>query len=430
MTHSTEDPTSVESATENEDAEFVTGGFKPTISWRVLGTPTPVFPGFEVDICARVPEDERQDAIWHRERARGILRDHPQVREMFTNTPSTAFWCLSFFAAHLSIGVATSFGPWWMVIAAAYVLGSYFNICLFNLAHECNHGLVFDNKRWDRWLFTVISIPMFMPGHHTWWIEHHVHHNDLGAKKDFVKRRRSTLLAFKDNVFGHTVAKRWRPYISWLTTPLFWPIAIFMLVTQVFRAVVGLMFYVFGDLIRGHTRPSDRSVAVLADQHLVSGYEKYGLRGWAVAYPLVHLTAYVLIFTFFGWKPIVYLLFSALFMTGWLHPVMFGLILSNSHFHGHRVYQPSSSHYGWLNRITFNFGLHTEHHDLAAIPWSMLPRLRVAAPEFYDSLVQTPSYAWLGLCFAFGDRENFDNEEHRNVAMFAKQAEQASDASS
>ena len=66
--------------------------------------------------------------------------------------------------------------------------------------------------------------------------------------------------------------------------------------------------------------------------------------------------------------------------------MMFGLILSNSHFHGTRYQQPSSSYYGWLNWVTFNFGLHTEHHDLARIPWVRLPQLRKIAPEFYDNL--------------------------------------------
>ena len=80
------------------------------------------------------------------------------------------------------------------------------------------------------------------------------------------------------------------------------------------------------------------------------------------------------------WKSAVYLLCSQMFMTGFLHPTMFGMILSNSHFHGHSNYQPSASYYGWFNRLTFNFGLHTEHHDIAGIPWSRLPRLRQIAP--------------------------------------------------
>lgn len=410
-------------ATDDLPSIEVPGGFKPTLSWRILGSAAPVFSGFEVDICDRVPDSEKQDAVWHRERARGILRDHPEVRQLFTHKPMTAFWCLSYAATHIAVGIATSFGPWWWVFAAAYLLGAYFNICLFILAHDCNHGLVFNNKRWDRWLFTATSIPSFMPAYHTWWIEHHVHHNDLGAKKDFIKRRRSLMLALKDNLFGHPIAKRWRPYLSWLTTPLFLPTAIFMLIMQIFRSFVGLGFYVFGDLCRGRLSPSDWSVTVLADEHLVSGYEKYKLRSWAVLYPSIHMTTFAIIGLVFGWKPLVYFLFSTIFMTGWLHPTMFGLILSISHFHGHRRYQPSSSYYGWLNRITFNIGLHTEHHDLQAIPWSSLPRLREIAPEYYDDLVKTPSYARLALQFAFGDGADFDNESYRNVKMLTQQTQ-------
>ena len=107
-----------------------------------------------------------------------------------------------------------------------------------------------------------------------------------------------------------------------------------------------------------------------------------------------------------------------MFATGFLHPVGFGLILNNSHFHGHKRYQPSSSYYGWLNWITFHFGLHTEHHDLKSIPWSRLPKLRKMAPEFYDELAITPSYAGLALSFVSGKSESlqelFDNEDYRN----------------
>ncbi len=407
----------------------VPGGFQLKFHWRILGSQAPVFPGFEVDISDRVADDEKPDAVWHRQRARDMLRDHPQIRELFGHTPGTAVWCLLFAATQLGLAVAAIYQPWWAILLCAYVFGSWLNICLFNLAHDCNHGLIFNNRQWERWLFTITSIPMFMPGHHTWWIEHHVHHNDLGAKKDFVKRRRSILLAMKDKVAGIVVPRPLRPLITWATTPLFWPIASFMLITQILRAVVGLIVYALTVLFTFRIRPSDTAVSILADQHLLSGYDHYQIRSWAVVYPLMSLTLLVSLYVLGGWQPIAYLALSALFMTGFLHPLMFGLILSNSHFHGHRQYQPSSSYYGWLNWITFNFGLHTEHHDLAAIPWSRLGKLRRMAPEFYDDLIQTKSYFLLALKFAFGSRENFDNEEHRNARMLAAQASAAGDAS-
>lgn len=44
------------------------------------------------------------------------------------------------------------------------------------------------------------------------------------------------------------------------------------------------------------------------------------------------------------------------------------------------------SYYGPLNILTYNVGLHNEHHDFPAIPWTRLPVLRVIAKEFYADL--------------------------------------------
>jgi sphingolipid delta-4 desaturase len=298
------------------------------------------------------------------------------------------------------------------------------NVGLFNLAHECNHSLIFRRKAANRWLFTLTSLPMFYPGRHTWWIEHHVHHNHLGSEKDFVKRRRSVLLALKDRIFGYIPGSRVRRMTTWMTTPLFWPIAAFMLATQFIRAVVGLVVYAATALVTMKLKPNDFTLSILADQHLVSGYHRYKIEMWAVTYPIISLTMVAILFYFFGWAPLVYLFLCALFTTGFLHPLVFGLMLSNSHFHGHQVYQPSASNYGLVNLVSFNFGLHTEHHDFHYIPWFRLPQLRRIAPEYYNDLQQTKSFVALALQFAFGTREAFDNEEIRNVEMLERKANQ------
>jgi sphingolipid delta-4 desaturase len=190
-----------------------------------------------------------------------------------------------------------------------------------------------------------------------------------------------------------------------------------MLVTQVLRALLGLVVYAVTAIASGRLTPGDTALAILADQHLISGYNRYGFRRWAVVYPLLSLALLTAVFVLGGWKSILYLLLAQLFMTGFLHPVNFGAILNNSHFHGQGQVQPSSSYYGWFNWLTFNFGLHTEHHDLEKIPWFRLGKLRKIAPEYYDGLVQTRSYALLGLQFGFGARESFDAEEYRNLEM-------------
>jgi sphingolipid delta-4 desaturase len=170
---------------------------------------------------------------------------------------------------------------------------------------------------------------------------------------------------------------------------------------------------------------------LLGDEHLVSGYRRYRLKGWAVAYASLSFVMMGVLLAVGGWKSVVYLMLAQVFMTGFLHPWMFGLILSNSHFHGQEKYQPSSSYYGWLNAVTFNFGLHTEHHDLATIPWNRLGRLRRIAPEYYDNLVKTSSYALLALKFTFCSRKSLDEgfvnhlPEHDNRRVRGGAAEEA-----
>jgi sphingolipid delta-4 desaturase len=413
---------------DSKPRETLPGGFTPRFHWRILGTPAPVFPGFELDISDPVEDHEKSDAIWHLDRARGMLRDHPELKQLFGRSVGTAYWCLAVAAAQIGISIAVSSSAWWVVVLAAYGIGSMINVALFNLAHECNHSLVFRSKQANRWLFTLTSIPMMFTGHHCWWIEHHVHHNHLGSHKDFVKRRRSVLLAMKDRVFNWVPGPRIRKLITCITTPLFWPIAGIMIVFQALRSIVGLMVYAVTALVTWQLTPSNLALSILSDEHLVSGYRRYKIEKWAVVYPLISLAMMVGLLVAFGWKALLYMYLSSLFATGFLHPLVFGLLLSNSHFYGYNFYQPSASYYGWLNLLTFNFGLHTEHHDFHFIPWHRLPQVRRIAPEYYDDLKQTSSFAWLALQFAFGSRERFNNEEYRNMQIL--EANQGSPVSS
>ncbi|MEX2176989.1 MAG: fatty acid desaturase [Pirellulaceae bacterium] len=385
------------------NAPAVPGGFRPHFHLRVIGSAAPVFPGFEVDILDRVSDAERAEAVWHRERARAILKAHPQVRELFGHDASTACWCLAVAGLQIALAMAVSHGPWWAMLLAAYVIGSSLNLMLFQLGHECVHGLVFQKPAWNRALFTLTTLPMFLSGHHTWWPEHLVHHTDMGAKKDFITRRRSFFL------------------ITRATSPLFVPYSLLMLVMQVGRSVVGLAMYLLGLVFRGRIRPGKWTLAVLTDQHLVSGYQRDRATLWAVAYPCLNLGMCAALAWYGGWLSVVYLLASQAFFTGFLHPYCLGWVLGISHFHGSRRYQPTASHYGWLgNALSFNAGLHVEHHDLMSIPWRRLPQLRRIAPEFYDDLEQIRSFTGLGLKFVLADRqefeEEFNHESHRNAA--------------
>jgi sphingolipid delta-4 desaturase len=59
------------------------------------------------------------------------------------------------------------------------------------------------------------------------------------------------------------------------------------------------------------------------------------------------------------------------------------------------------SYYGPLNFFTYNVGLHNEHHDFPAIPWTRLPKLREIASEFYERLPQHTSWTYVFYQFIF-----------------------------
>ena len=62
------------------------------------------------------------------------------------------------------------------------------------------------------------------------------------------------------------------------------------------------------------------------------------------------------------------------------------------------------SYYGPLNILTYNVGLHNEHHDFPAVPWTRLPVLHEAAREFYAELPHHRSWTWVIWQFIW-DRE-------------------------
>lgn len=108
-----------------------------------------------------------------------------------------------------------------------------------------------------------------------------------------------------------------------------------------------------------------------------------------------------------SFNALVYLIMSS-FLAGSLHPCaghfiaehyVFGKQQPTNALDGIGPVPETFSYYGPLNRLTYNVGLHNEHHDFPAIPWTRLPALRHIASEFYDEL---PSHqSWVIVIWQF-----------------------------
>ena len=117
----------------------------------------------------------------------------------------------------------------------------------------------------------------------------------------------------------------------------------------------------------------------------------------------------------FGLNALWYLIMSS-FLAGSLHPCAGHFIAEHYVFQNSKTpptpaksskRNPTAdiplpetySYYGLLNLFTYNVGLHNEHHDFPAIPWTRLPVLHKIAKEFYDDLPYHKS--WVGVMWKF-----------------------------
>ena len=105
-----------------------------------------------------------------------------------------------------------------------------------------------------------------------------------------------------------------------------------------------------------------------------------------------------------GGQALAYLIMSS-FFAGSLHPCAGHFIAEHYVFNP----QPQSakeasnlvpvpetfSYYGPLNMLTYNVGLHNEHHDFPAIPWTRLPVLHEIAKDYYAELPHHTSWIWV-----------------------------------
>ena len=116
---------------------------------------------------------------------------------------------------------------------------------------------------------------------------------------------------------------------------------------------------------------------------------------------LVQVSFDAILVHFTSANALLYLLLSS-FLAGSLHPLAAHFIAEHYVYETvtptqrnpeNRVPVPETfTYYGPLNWFTYNVGLHNEHHDFPAIPWTRLPEVKRIAAEFYDELPRHESW--------------------------------------
>jgi sphingolipid delta-4 desaturase len=287
----------------------------------------------------------------HAGRGRQLLAAHPELRALAGPAPSSAAWVVLLVALQGLLALLVADRGWLVWLACAYVAGATIDHALWVLIHECSHNLIFRSRTGNRVIAIVANLPLVVPGALSFCKYHLLHHRHMGDPD---------LDAGVPGPIESRIVGR----------------------SGVLKALWIASFV----LIMGIVRPRRMKKIRLLDP-------------WTLCNIVVQIGAMAGLVLLTGWGPLRYLFASTVFAIG-LHPL--GARWIQEHL-ALKPDQETYSYYGPLNKVSFNVGYHNEHHDMVTVPWSRLPEIRRAAPEFYDTMQSYQS--WTGLLIRFlGDR--------------------------
>lgn len=282
----------------------------------------------------------------HRERTRGILKQHPEVRTLIGRNPLSFGLILGVVAMQTLIAALLRDQSWWLVLLASYAVGAFASHALFVLIHECAHNLIFKSKTANIISGIIADLANVLPSSvsfRSYHLKHHSFQGDYDLDADLASTWEAKLIG--SSFLGKAL---------WL-----------------------LLFPVFQSL-----RPPRLKEIKFTN-------------AWTAVNMIVVFAYDAAIIYYLGPMAFLYLFGSFWFSIG-LHPL--GARWIQEHYLTAPP-QETYSYYGLLNIPALNVGYHNEHHDLPSVPWNRLPRLKAMAPEWYDSLVSHRS--WGNLLWRF-----------------------------
>ena len=340
----------------------------------------------------------------HRTRRQAIIKAHPEVRSLPSTAPSpqlissqvtklcgpeplTKYFVLAVVALQLTCAALFRDAPILSLrfLLTAYIIGATANQNLFLAIHEISHNLAFKDPLANRVFAVFANLPIGIPYSAAFRV------SPTQALSALPK-----LIRFKTN-------SNHQPYhlthhkslgVDGLDTDLPTSLEAFFL-----DSILGKAFFCTFQILFYALRPMLVYKLPLTHVHLFNIVAQISFDLFLVHY--------------FGIKALTYLITSS-FLAGSLHPCAGHFIAE------HYVFDQSSRiakatpnpvpitetfyYYGPLNLLTYNVGLHNEHHDFPAIPWTRLPALHEIAKEFYADLPHHTSWTWVIWQFIW-DRE-------------------------
>ncbi|KAI0190021.1 dihydroceramide delta(4)-desaturase [Xylaria flabelliformis] len=314
-------------------------------------------------------EVKYRDFFWtyteepHRTRRLEIIKAHPEVTKLCGPEPLTKYVVLlvvsiQVFCAWLLRDTAFFSARFWLL---AYVVGATANQNLFLAIHEISHNLAFRSPTANRLLAIFANLPIGIPYSASFRPYHLTHHKSLGVDGLDTDLPTALEAVFLDSIAGKAFFCTFQIFFYALRpmavyrVPFTWVSALNVGVQLAFDAVVlktlgiqSMLYFVLCSFLAGSLHP-------LAG-HFIAEHYVYSTVTPAQADPANGIPV-----------PETY------------------------------------SYYGPLNFLTYNVGLHNEHHDFPAVPWTRLHRLHDIAREFYADLPHHTSWTYVLWRFVFDE---------------------------
>ncbi|PVH80691.1 sphingolipid delta4-desaturase [Cadophora sp. DSE1049] len=310
-------------------------------------------------------EVKEHDFFWtyteepHRTRRMAIIKAHPEVTKLCGPEPLTKYLVLLVISIQILCAYLLRDTPFlcWKFWATAYVVGATANQNLFLAIHEISHNLAFRTPWMNRALAIVANLPIGVPYSASFRPYHLTHHKSLGVDGLDTDLPTAFEAVFLDSLLG-----------------------------KAFFCTFQILFYAI--------RPIFIYAVPFTSIHFINIFIQ---------------VLFDTILVKLGSANSLYYLILSSFLAGSLHPCAGHFIAEHYIFER----QPTAakdpltntpvpetfSYYGALNLLTYNVGLHNEHHDFPAVPWSRLPVLHEIAREFYADLPRHES--WVGVIWQF-----------------------------
>jgi len=302
----------------------------------------------------------------HRTRRHQIIKAHPEVTKLCGPEPLTKY--IVVLVVYIQIGCAFLLRETpicsWKFLLTAYIIGATANQNLFLAIHEISHNLAFRSPLANRLIAMFANLPIGLPYSAAFRPYHLIHHKSLGV--DGIDTDLPTKFE-----------------------------AVFL------NSILGKGFFCTFQIIFYALRPMMVYQLPFTKLHILN--------------LVVQLVFDYLVVATFGGNAVAYFIMSS-FLAGSLHPCA-GHFIAEHYVFGKPVAgdlkevavdgptpPETYSYYGPLNFFTYNVGLHNEHHDFPAIPWTRLPKLREIASEFYEPLPKHTSRTYVIWQFIF-DRD-------------------------